>query len=85
MSHQIRQIETGTVTFAAAENGIIPQVKLASFSSTYSRPPIVVVSIVPTGVQDVNAFVKNISTTGFAVHTSDQYLGVVNYVAYETE
>ena len=86
MSHQIRQVEIRTVNFTVAENGVIPITKVVSFESTYRRPPIVVISTAPTtAYQDINAWVKNITTIGFVIHTSDQYLGAVKYIAYETE
>lgn len=85
MSHQIRQAEIRTVNFTVVD-GQIPIVKVVSFDSTYSRPPIVVISTAPTtDYQNINAWVKNITTTGFVIHTSDHYLGAVKYIAYETE
>lgn len=73
----ITRIETGSTTFTGQQNSAN-----ITFDVAYDRIPYVVIT--PVSTEDsVNVFVKSITTTGFTIMASADFLGDIHYQVCE--
>ena len=81
MSAPALELETRQVTLTSVTGSYI------SFADRFIKYPYVNVVLEPsvTGQDNVNAFVSNVSTSGFDLEFSDLFTGYVQYMAARTE